>query len=43
MFGVNFTLAFASPARMAEKISGTASIYTTRISLPGFGPPSVIA
>ena len=36
-------LAFASPAAIAWKISGTASMETTRMSLPGFRPASLIA
>ncbi|MNT93521.1 hypothetical protein D3C72_2350170 [compost metagenome] len=43
MFGVSSTVAFASPAAMAEKMSGTASIETTRMSEPGFRPASLIA
>ena len=43
MFGVSSTVALASPATIALKISGTASIETVRISLPGLRPASFIA
>jgi len=43
MFGVSSTVALASPAVMALKMSGTASIDTVRMSLPGLRPASFIA
>lgn len=42
MSGVSSTVALASPAAMALKMSGTASMDTTLMSDPGFRPASLI-
>ena len=43
MLGVSSTVALASPAAIALKMSGTASIDTVSTSLPGLRPASFSA